>query len=130
MSATGSRGVAVDSDAPDGAEDVQRWLARVTGVSGRRPRRTLHLTLWADDAGARAAMRRAYPLWQSGGTDGDIYGELTEEFGVVTFRGRIEPRGGARVTTFRFGDIDRAIVTDITARPRKRRRVRVVRSGA
>lgn len=78
--------------------------------------------MWADNAAARAVMRRAYPLWQSGSPDGDLYAEIVESFGVVTFRGRIELRGCAHVATFRFNGIDRAIVTDITARPRKRRR--------
>jgi len=109
---------------PRDAEDVQQWLARVTGISGRRPHRTLHLTMWADNAAARDVMRRAYPLWQSGSPDGDLYAEIVESFGVVTFRGCVELHGCAHVATFRLNGIDRAVVTDVTSRLRKRRRGR------
>ena len=67
---------------PRAATDVVQWLARVREVSGRSPRRTLILTLWADNDAAKQAMRDAVPSWREGSADGDLYAEATEEFGV------------------------------------------------
>lgn len=101
---------------PRAATDVVQWLARVREVSGRRPRRTLILTLWADNDAAKQAMREAVPLRREGSADGDLYAEATEEFGVVTFRGRIEAGGGVLVVSFKIDGRERLIVTDVTAR--------------
>lgn len=101
---------------PRAATDVVQWLARVHDVSGRRPRRTLTLTLWADNDAAKQAMRAAVPEWREGRAEGDLYAEAVEEFGVVTFRGRIEVGSGVLVASFKIDGRERLIVTDVTAR--------------
>lgn len=101
---------------PAHAENVQRWLARVVSVEGRRGHRVLQLTLWADNANAAQAMRGACVDWKPKRADGDLYASITEAFGVATFRGRIAVGSSVSVVTFVHFGRDRAIVKDVTAR--------------
>ena len=102
---------------PRSAVNVQRWKARVVSAHGRAGTRTLELNAWADNDLARAVVDFACgPHRGMDPTDPDLFLYVTEEFGVVTFRGDVVSRGVVRLVTFVHAGRERVVVEAVALR--------------
>ena len=101
---------------PDDAMDVQRWVARVYMVGGKRPHRTLSLRMWADCDVTEAMFVERRSADRS---LGDMWADVAETFGVTTFRGHVAKVGApVEVVTFTLNATPRLIVAPLRHAPK------------